>query len=183
MKHNQLFISFIVVSVVSLITSSVAVFASARAYSELIDDTVDAIFSNTTSQNPHPTVSEDAETSTVDDELSASLIPNTTSAHSPESSTPIEDGTDDPVRPSTTEGVDDGTSRSDQTTSPSSPEHTGVLLRLDGNTLKILERGAPVYERSFDCSSLKKSELEKLRLGLSFPDYKGAMDAVYDLIS
>ncbi len=165
MNTKNLIIAFITVSVASLIVSAFAVFAVARSrYETMLASATEAEDIRTEAATQSPETTAAPETSSAPDETFEITESET-----------LQQETDAPEE-SSEEILTDA---EESTSAPS-----GYTLRLEGDRLVVTAPdGTPVCERIIDASSLHPKDRESLDSGITFSDEKGAMSAIYDIIS
>lgn len=165
MNTKNLIIAFITVSVASLIVSAFAVFAVARSrYETMLASATEAEDIRTEAATKSPETTAAPETSSAPDETFEITESET-----------LQQETDAPEE-SSEEILTDA---EESTSAPS-----GYTLRLEGDRLVVTAPdGTPVCERIIDASSLHPKDRESLDSGITFSDEKGAMSAIYDIIS
>ncbi len=165
MNTKNLIIAFITVSVASLIVSAFAVFAVARSrYETMLASATEAEDIRTEAATKSPETTAAPETSSAPDETFEITESET-----------LQQETDAPEE-SSEEILTDA---EESTSAPS-----GYTLRLEGDRLVVTAPdGTPVCERIIDASSLHPKDRESLDSGITFSDEKGAISAIYDIIS
>ncbi len=165
MNTKNLIVAFITVSVAALVVSAFAVFAVARSrYEAMLTSVTEAEDIRTEEPTRAPETTAAPETS---------ALPEETSEITESETLPQE--TDAPVEST----VEITTDTEETTAAPS-----GYTLKLDGDRLVVsAPDGTSVCERIIDASSLHPKDREALISGIVFSDEKGAMSAIYDIIS
>lgn len=184
MKSNQLLISFIAVSIVSLLCSGAAVFACGRAYNELAvspEMTGELLREPSTSQ-------ESGDCDGIEDygasdaEFSASLTPPSATASAPTQEDTATAPADTESAPVQTDGdvpsVSVGAGVENQDKAPSA-----TLSYSNGRLLVTDEHSVVVYELTYERGLLCENDAKQLLRGISFSDTESAIMALYDLIS
>lgn len=165
MNTKNLIIAFITVSIAALIVSAFAVFAAARSqYSALLASATEA---------------EDIRTEEIQEMPEASAVPQTS-----EISETTSDITETEALTEETEIPEESSEENTSVAEESTISPSGYSLKLEGDRLIVTAPdGEPVCERITDASSLHPRDREALDSGITFPDEKSAMNAIYDLIS
>lgn len=165
MNTKNLIIAFITVSIAALIVSAFAVFAVARSRSLALLASV--------------TEAEEIRTEEVTKAPETTASPETESV--PETTSEI---TESETLPPETETAEESTEAISTDTEESTSALPGYTLKLEGDRLVVrAPDGTPVCERIIDVSSLHPKDRQALDAGIVFSDEKGAMSAIYDIIS
>jgi hypothetical protein len=165
MNGKNLIISFVTVSILSLLVSTAAVFTAARSYSRMLSE------NHAKKETSGHELSEN--TSTVTDSIWSA--PEDSLSSIPEK-IPVTEGNGD-----TEDESASVTEIPEITTDNEIPSFT---LFLSGERLKVTDNvGNILYERITDLSDIKENDLVLLRKGIEFPDVDSAISAIYDLIS
>ncbi len=171
MNTKNLIVAFITVSIAALIVSAFAVFAVARSRYEAMLTSVteaDDILTEEPTRSPETTAV--SETSAITE---TSDIPEETS-----------EVTESETLPQETDTPEESTAEVWADTEETTAAPSGYTLKLKGDRLIVsAPDGTPVCERIIDASSLHPKDREALISGISFSDEKGAMSAIYDIIS
>ena len=191
MNQKNFYTVIFALGIIALVVSGLALLCAARAYAALpsgIPDspsvvdmpTISGSTAGLTKNNSFLTSSAESEKALSPDitsDVSSASVPETDSDSAPVEDTVPQSAPQDP-------GSVTSLADTEAAASPEIPDISGYTLKLEGNTLYILDaKGSMVYSRDIPADKLRDDDRRRLSEGITFSDSSSATEALWDLLT
>lgn len=191
MNQKNFYTVIFALGILALVVSGLALLSAARAYAALpsgIPDSPSVVdmptisgstagLTKKTSSRTSSAESEKALSPDITSYVSSASVPETDSDSAPVEDTVPQSAPQDP-------GSVTSLADTEAAASPEIPDISGYTLKLEGNTLYILDaKGSTVYSRDIPADKLRDDDRRRLSEGITFSDPSSATEALWDLLT
>ncbi|MCQ2354323.1 MAG: hypothetical protein MJ102_04365 [Clostridia bacterium] len=191
MNQKNFYTVIFALGILALVVSGLALLSAARAYAALPSGIPDSpsVVDMPTISGSTAGLTKKSSSRTSSAESGKALSPDITSDISSASVPETDSGSvsvEDTVPQSAPQDQVSVTSSADTeaAASPEIPDISGYTLKLEGNTLYILDaKGSTVYSRDIPADKLREDDRRRLSEGITFSDPSSATEALWDLLT